>query len=238
MEYLPELLIAVVLAGLVLWQLATGCALDRNWRPSIFRDDSPGRYWFTVLSEGALLLFVLVTCETSSRFQGNRTQQGRADPQQKVAAAPSLADERRTQAFDLHRAKKFAEAKAVYDELLRESGQDAELTYWRAMASWNLGHTDQALQDFRRTIELNPANFEACRNADRILSQQQRWDEILEIWDRYIRLAPTNAQAHFERGGTNYRKGNLAAAQADAATACELGISEACAWAERLKTKP
>lgn len=143
----------------------------------------------------------------------------------------------REQAFRLHRERKWAEAVAAYDELLVETARDAELHYWRGMAHWQLGEPDRALRDFRRVIELEPANFDAHRDADRILSGQRRWDEILEMWNRYIARTPADARAYFERGGTNYRKGDLTAAQADAARACELGNAEACPWAERLRRR-
>ena len=73
------------------------------------------------------------------------------------------------------------------------------------MAHWQLGDTDQALQDFRRVIELEPANFEAHRSADRILSGQRRWDQVLDLWNRYIARTPASAEAYFERGGTNFQ---------------------------------
>lgn len=185
--------------------------------------------WFFYVYSG---LFLVLVFSTLIQNHQNRASRG-----QNAVEVSSRAEQRREQAFDLHRAHKWVEAIAVYDELLRESERDAELSYWRGMAHWKLEHADQAVQDFRRVIELEPTNFEAHRSADRILSRQQRWDEVLEIWDRYIARAPANAEAYFERGGTNFHKGNLAAAQADAARACELGKSEACALAERLKSR-
>lgn len=156
---------------------------------------------------------------------------------QSAAEASSRAEQRRQEAFRLHRDQSLVDAIAAYDQLLSESEPDAELHYWRGMAHWKLDHADQALQDFRRVIELEPANFEAHRGADRILSRQRRWDEVLEIWDGYIARTPSHAEAYFERGGTNFHKGDLAAAQADAAKACALGKTEACPWAERLKRR-
>lgn len=61
-------LFALVLAGLVAWQLFTGKALDRHWRPCLTRQDSPGGYWITVLFQAALLVVVLVTGKTSWQF--------------------------------------------------------------------------------------------------------------------------------------------------------------------------
>lgn len=167
----------------------------------------------------------------------SQNNQSRASRGQNVIEVLSHTEQRRNQAIDLHRANKFAEAITVYDELLRDSDRDAELSYWRGVAHWKLDHADQALQDFRRVLELEPTNFEANRSADRILSRQQRWDEILEIWDNYIGRVPANAEAYFERGGTYFHRGNVAEAQADAARACELGKAAACSLAERLKSK-
>ena len=160
---------------------------------------------------------------------------GRESAQSSSPERSASDQKRREPAFELHRAGKLNEAIAVYDELLRESSRDAELYYWRAMAHWTQQSSDLALNDFRRVIELQPGRFEAHLYADRILSQQQRWDEILELWNRYLDLVPDNAEGYFERGGTNYRKGDLAAAQADAAKSCNLGKQEACIWAKRLE---
>ena len=68
---------------------------------------------------------------------------------------------------------------------------------------------------------------------------EQRREEAfrLQLWDRYIARIPINAEAYFERGGTNFHNGDLAAAQAGAAKACELGKTEACPLAERLKRR-
>lgn len=160
---------------------------------------------------------------------GKRQQQAAAE----VANRPEY---RRERVFGPAREKRWADTIAAYDAL-PEAGRDAELTYWRAMAQWGLGRTDLALQDFRRAIELDPAYLDAIRYADRLLAQQQRWDEILELWDRYIARNKFNAEAYFERGGAHFHKGDRAAALEDVARACELGKSEACAMAEKLKAQ-
>ena len=55
-----------------------------------------------------------------------------------------------------------------------------------------------------RAIELRPGYFDACVAADRILSARRHWDDILPIWDKYIAEVPGNADAYFERGGTEF----------------------------------
>jgi tetratricopeptide (TPR) repeat protein len=148
----------------------------------------------------------------------------------------ATAQQRRESAYRLHRAERWDEALARYDQLLGESEADAELHYYRGAVYWQLGQLDRALEDFRRVIELEPTHFDAHREADRILSYQRRWDEVLEMWSAYIAKASPNAEAYFERGGANFHKGDLVAAQADAAKACQMGKAEGCLWEGRLKT--
>ena len=170
-------------------------------------------------------------------YEGIVVQSSNHPARDRNATASPPADPRRERAFELHRARKWAEAVAAYDELLEDSEQDAELHYWRGMASWQMMQIDAALQDFRRAVELRPAYFDACVAEDRILSARKQWDEILLVWDKYIAEVPGNGEAYFERGGANYHKGDLVAAQADAQKACDLGKKEGCAYADRLRPK-
>lgn len=220
------LLGTLVVAGFVLWQLVTGKISGSGSRSYAARLTNPLAYWLVIFGE----CIVLVVMAVSIWYDWEIGPDSYFERRRAVSV-----DERRGKAFELHRAGKLNEAIAVYDELLRGSDSDAELHYWRAMAHWKQQARDLALNDFRRVIELQPTNFDAHLSADRILTEQRRWDEILEMWNRYLRLVPADAAAYFERGGTNYRKGDLAAAQADAARACNLGKQEGCAWAKRLE---
>lgn len=152
-----------------------------------------------------------------------------------AAAAASSREEPREQAYRLHREHKFAEAIPVYDRLLTDSSRDAELTYWRGIAHWQLGNLYQALQDFRRAVELDPMNLEAHRGADRILSGQQRWDEVIELWSAYLRSKHADPEAYLERARASFHRGDLDGARADAAKACGMGMARACARARSLE---
>ena len=163
--------------------------------------------------------------------------QGRGAPLASAVQAPSRPADRREEALALYRAQKWEPAIAAFDALLEESTRNAELKRLRGAAHLQLRHFDEALLDFRGVIEIEPSNFDAHRDADRILSRQQRWDEVITMWDRYIALVPADAEAYFERGGTYYHKRDFTASHADAVRSCELGKAEACAWAERLKER-
>lgn len=236
MDSNPDLLFATLLACLIVWQLAAGYTLGGKfgWRADIFHEHSPRNYWLSILCEFVTFVTFLITGATSWEWSSSSHE----EEEVATVATPTRAEKRRAEAFDLHNKQQPAQAIAIYDELLRESGDDAELLYWRGMAHGRLGDHEAALQDFRRVIELEPGNLDAHRVADRTLSRQKRWDEVLAIWNAYIRASPSDAEAYYERGGTHFRKGDLAAAHADAARACELGKAEACPLAARLGTKP
>lgn len=181
-----------------------------------------------------LILFGCVLVSFTRQIYSDRAD---AAADRAAVAATSVVPEgdRLDRAYDFHRALKWPEAIAAYDALLRERGDDAEILYWRGMAHWKSAHFDEAYRDFRRVIDLDPANLDAHRNADRLLSRQKKWGEILTMWNWYISRQPPNAEAYFERGGTFFHKGDMASARADAAKACELGKVQGCRMVERLK---
>ncbi len=54
-------LIALLLSGLLLWQLVSGVALGGWWHRQILREDSPKTYWFVLAIQCAILIAFLVT---------------------------------------------------------------------------------------------------------------------------------------------------------------------------------
>ncbi len=153
------------------------------------------------------------------------------------ASAVAGSDDRRNRAYELHHAKRYAEAIAIYDELLGSAGAVAELVRWSGVARGHMGRDDEALGDFRRVMDLDAGNIEAYRNSDHILSARKRYDDCVDLWSRYLRVVPGDAEAHYQRGGAHFRRGDLAAATADATRACELGHRDACVQAERMKAR-
>ena len=153
------------------------------------------------------------------------------------SAAATRRDGPREKAFELHRQGRYAEAGRIYDELLGKAQADSELLYWRGVARRREGRHEDALADFRRVMDVDPRMFEAYRGADRILSDQKRFDDCIELWNRFLQLVPGHKDAVFERGGAHFRLGNFTAAQADAQRSCELGRQDACRVARDLRAR-
>ena len=189
------------------------------------------RWMLFAFASGFAVLFVSVM------YVALKAEFGPEEPVGDPAPAVASRDDRRDRAYELHHAKRYAEAVAIYDQLLGSAAADAELVHWRGMARWHLGRHDEALVDFRRVMDLDPGNIDAYRNSDRILSAQKRFDDCVD-WSRYLQVVPRDAEAHYQRGGANFHRGDLAAAQADATRACELGHREACLQGERMKARP
>ncbi len=151
-------------------------------------------------------------------------------PPEQTARSADTAAERTSleKAYELHRADRYGEAIVYYDEEINGGNTDPEVFYWRGIARWHLDQYESALSDFRVVIREQPDNFEAHKHADRLLSYQKRWPEVLELWNRYLRRNPNDERAYYERGGTYFHSGDRTAAERDANQACVLGHAEAC----------
>jgi tetratricopeptide (TPR) repeat protein len=169
-------------------------------------------------------------------FHNESVRAAEEPPRSAGTAAAQHRENRREQAFELHRRNKLAEAIVIYDELLRARPNDAELLYWRGNARSSLGRDEDALGDYRRAIELTPGDIEVYEGADRVLSLQKRWGEALELWHAYLKAVPKDAQGYYHRGRAYFNRGDKASARQDASRSCELGKKDACELAKRLET--
>jgi len=135
----------------------------------------------------------------------------------------------RDEAFRKHNQGMHEEAMNIYNEILLAEENDSEILYWRAMAYIAQENTVMALNDLISVSKVDPTNYDAFIYADRIMSKEKRWDEVIELWNRRIKQSPNDAKSYYERAGTYHHKGDNEAASRDARKACDFGLSEACA---------
>ena len=69
---------------------------------------------------------------------------------------------------------------------------------------------------------------------DYALARENKFAEILPLWDAYIAKHPNDGRAYLERGGTQINLGQRDLAGQDALKACDLGINEGCLRAHQL----
>ncbi len=126
----------------------------------------------------------------------------------------------------------------AYDRVLTMHPNYADAFCYRGAAYHKKGDLEQAEKDYLKAIELDPKNVECYRGLDHVLVQQKRFDEVVRLWNRYLRRKPKDATALFERSGSYYRKGQLELAQRDMSAACRLGNKEACETQQRFYPMP
>lgn len=110
----------------------------------------------------------------------------------------------------------------------------AEPHYWKGRVHLKQEDHTTALTEFEQAIARDAAHIEAVRNVDWILAKQDKWDEVVEHWDRFLTDNPESGDGYLERAGTYRHKGDMTAARADLDTACRLGQEKACALLKSL----
>ncbi|MES2999268.1 MAG: tetratricopeptide repeat-containing glycosyltransferase family protein [Pseudomonadota bacterium] len=151
-------------------------------------------------------------------------------PSRKVAPKPAFQA-----AFDaavaLHQQGKFAQARTMYEDILRKQpGHAACLHMLGIMATQEKDH-ERAVALFDRAIALQPAFAEAHANRGVALRELGRASEAIQSYDKAIALRPGYARAFFNRGNAFAAMGDLQAAAASYSRAIELepGNAEALA---------
>jgi tetratricopeptide (TPR) repeat protein len=122
---------------------------------------------------------------------------------------------------------KFAEAINVLEATVRE---ESALVYeLRGVALMNLNQDHEALQSFRRAVELDPSYDEAFYNIGRLL---RNTDEAAarSAFTRAIELDNTYAGAHRELGWILRKANELDLAERHLRPATELNAGDAWAW--------
>jgi tetratricopeptide (TPR) repeat protein len=79
-----------------------------------------------------------------------------------------------------------------------------------------------------------PDDIDQVRQMDYSLARENKYTEILPLWDAYIAKHPNDGRAYLERGGTHLHLGQNDLAGQDALKACDLGVNEGCMRAHQL----
>lgn len=111
---------------------------------------------------------------------------------------------------------------------IHKESRSADAHYRQGVELARAGRDDEALREFKRSIELDPKRFEAYKALDDLLSRKGDWPTIIDYWTRYIQQVPNDGRAYHERGGTYSHLHDLASALRDKDKACSLGVVESC----------
>lgn len=107
--------------------------------------------------------------------------------------------------------------------------EDAHVAQLRAHA--------RAVLDASARVASHPDDLEAHRALDHALLPPGRLDLVIAMWTGYLQRHPRDGQAFLERGGAHFHLGQLAEAERDARRACDLGVTQGCAHAQRIAAR-
>jgi regulator of protease activity HflC (stomatin/prohibitin superfamily) len=109
--------------------------------------------------------------------------------------------------------------------------------YWlnRGALEARQGKDAQAIADLQRSIALNPNDFRAYNELDRVLSKERKWDLAATNWSEYLALHPNDARAYRGRGGAYFWLHDSVHALADYDKACSMGDQGSCQLARNYR---
>ena len=95
----------------------------------------------------------------------------------------------------------------------------------------------QAIANTEAAVKASPDDYRAVQQLDYLLSRQREFQRVLPLWDDYLSRHPDDGPAHMERASTLHLLGRDGDARAEAAKACDLGVSEGCVRARALSVQ-
>ena len=145
------------------------------------------------------------------------------DETYRAKARKQLAGVARRKGYDFTQNARFYEAIKMYDLGLHLVPDDSDMWYRRAQARANVDDLKGAMADVKKALKLDPGEYSAVKLADWILTKDKKWDDIIAMWDAYIKHKPHDGRAWADRGGAKFHKGDIKGSMADAKHAAELG---------------
>lgn len=107
--------------------------------------------------------------------------------------------------------------------------QKAEDHYYAALDLVAEGHAEQALAEYKKSLEADPAFTEAMHGLARALQDLGRFDEAISVANRIVEIDPDDILAHTSLSVLYQKKGMIPEAEAEGNKARILG------WKQQLK---
>ena len=108
---------------------------------------------------------------------------------------------------------------------------EAEDHYYAALDLFAEGKHDEAIAEYRKSIELDPTFTDALHGLARAYQDTNRFDEAIEVASRIAALDPDDILAHTSLSILYQKKGMIPEAEAEGNKARILG------WKQQLKEK-
>jgi len=107
--------------------------------------------------------------------------------------------------------------------------QNAETHYYAALDLMADGKLEEAVIEYRQSIEVDPSFTESMHGLARALQDLQRYDDAIAIAQKIVELDPDDVLAHTSLSVLYQKKGMIPEAEAEGAKARVLG------WKQQLR---
>jgi len=121
-----------------------------------------------------------------------------------------------------------------YNTAIALDPDNAVLRYNKAITLYNKHQLDEALEELKKAIELDPHEINFFIAIDAVLARSRQWDQIIGYWDDFILNHPENSRAYLERAGAYHHKGDQKSSINDLEIAANLGNQPAKELLERM----
>lgn len=120
-------------------------------------------------------------------------------PEVRKPAKPAWED-KNLRAHELYLQKKFAEALALYREILAVDPNVAFIHFNAGNCHYHLQNYEAALESFREAVRLKPDFLEAYTNLANTYGKLKRYDEAIPVIENAIRSHPANGPLFLSLG--------------------------------------
>ncbi len=115
----------------------------------------------------------------------------------------------------LRQQERWAEAAAVYTQVLNEAPDFPEVHTKLSLLFYRLGDGETALREAKAALAQTPNNPEAHKNAGLALEVLRRFDAAVAQYKEALRVKPDYAAVHYDMGLLFYRQGDMDASVAE-----------------------
>jgi len=117
----------------------------------------------------------------------------------------------------------------LWTYVIKKEPVRAPLAYYnRGVYYAKKGQVDRALNDFKKTIILDPSDYQAYYNLGVLYGSTGLFDMAIECFSTAIMINQSYDMAYLNRGSYYARTGRMEQARADYQKACDLGNEDGC----------
>jgi tetratricopeptide (TPR) repeat protein len=170
-------------------------ATDKKGRYTL-KDVPPGEYGLSFVGTGYRKVEGKVSVAAGKTY----TFDAILSAEVRRSTAPQPWEDKSRRAHDLYAEQKYAEALALYKEILAVDPALAFIHFNAGNCEVHLGDYDAAIASYREAIRIKPDFSEAYTNLASVYGKLERYDEAIPFFEAALRNAPDNGSVYASLG--------------------------------------